>query len=503
MVSISLGTTSLLESSASAKAIILEKGFNSEQISDFKSVFPTLDQLLEERNFTGSLLSSVVVPYSKNSKNSYAILIGIGEKAAANKYNAENYRRVIGKLMRIMEELKITSLALELPTAQSFGAPMGFIAGQTALMLNIAAYHFDEYITDPERIIIDDRSILLLVNESEKKEAQEGIKKGEIIAASVNKARHWVDLPPSVLFPTDLSSKAELISKEFGLKYTVFNEKEINQMGMGGLAGVSRGSDLDCQLVIMEYKTSKKDAPTLAFVGKGITFDSGGLSIKPANHMETMKEDMSGAAAVIAAMASIAQLKPQVNVIGIAPLAENLPSGKATKPGDIVRFYNGKTAEIKNTDAEGRLILADALAYAVKHYKPDAIIDIATLTGSCAHALGPFYAGLMSDDANLVQRLQESATRTGDRVWQLPLHNDYKPAIRSAVADISNIGSQKYLAGAITAALFLQHFVDDIPWAHLDIAGTAFDVPDLPYYRPHSATGFGVRLLVDLAMSWD
>ena len=300
-----------------------------------------------------------------------------------------------------------------------------------------------------------------------------------------------------------MAQKAERIAKEFKLKYTVFNEKEINQMGMGGLAAVSAGSDLDCQLVIMEYKTAKKNAPTLAFVGKGITFDSGGLSIKPANHMETMKEDMSGAAAVIATMASIAQLKPDVNVIAVAPLSENLPSGKAIKPGDIVTFYNGKTAEIKNTDAEGRLILADALSYVVKHYKPDAIIDIATLTGACSYALGPFYCGMMSNHDDLVARLQESSERSGDRVWRLPLSDDYKPAIRSIVADICNIGSPKYLAGATTAALFLQNFVDDVPWVHLDIAGTAFDVPDLPYYRPHSATGFGVRLLVDLAMSWE
>jgi leucyl aminopeptidase len=237
-------------------------------------------------------------------------------------------------------------------------------------------------------------------------------------------------------------------------------------------------------------------------VGKGITFDSGGLSIKPAVHMETMKEDMSGAAAVIATMDAIGALKPDVNVIGITPLSENLPSGKATKPGEIVRFYNGKTAEIKNTDAEGRLILADALSYAIEQYKPDMIIDIATLTGACAHALGPFYCGLMSDDDALVNTIQTASDRTGDRVWRLPLHNDYKPSIRSVVADICNIGSPKYSAGAITAALFLQNFVGDTPWAHLDIAGTAFDVPDIPYYRAHSATGFGVRLMIDIAMNW-
>ena len=492
----------MLDAKATGKAVILEHNFDQGSLSEYKTVFPALSDIIKERKFTGNLCSSVIIPYTSKSKASYLILIGIGKKDSSKKIDSESYRRVIGKLMRIMEEFKITSLAVDLPSTKLFDAPISFIAGQAALMAHIASYHFDEFITDPERKVIEDREIIFLVSEADKKEAQAGIKKGEIIANSVNKARHWIDLPPITLFPAALAAKAETIAKDNGLKFTVFNEKEVNQMGMGGLAGVSRGSDLDCQLVIMEYKSGKKDAPTIAFVGKGITFDSGGLSIKPANHMETMKEDMSGAAAVIATMEALGQLKPDVNVIGIAPIAENLPSGKAIKPGDIVRFYNGKTAEIKNTDAEGRLILADALAYAVKHYKPAAIIDVATLTGACAHALGPFYAGMMSNHDDLVDHLQESSDRTGDRVWRLPLSDDYKPAIRSVVADISNIGSQTYLAGAITAALFLQNFVDDVPWAHLDIAGTAFDVPDLPYYRSHSATGYGVRLLVDVAMNW-
>lgn len=503
MVSISLTSSAVLDAKATAKVIMLEQGFTAAALKEITHVFPAISDLLKERKFTGSLLSNVIIPLSKGGKSSYLIIIGMGKRNSQNTFAIESYRRIIGKLMRIMEELKIESLALELPSSKLFGAPTGYLAGETALITHIASYHFDEFITDPDRKVLEDREIIIALGDHDKDDVQEGIKKAEIIATSVNKARHWIDLPPRILFPTDLAQKAEKIAKEFKLKYTVFNEKEINQMGMGGLSAVSAGSDLDCQLVIMEYKTAKKNAPTIAFVGKGITFDSGGLSIKPANHMETMKEDMSGAAAVIATMASIAQLKPDVNVIGVAPLAENLPSGKAAKPGDIVTFYNGKTAEIKNTDAEGRLILADALSYTVKHYKPDAIIDVATLTGACAYALGPFYCGMMSNHDDLVERLQESSERSGDRVWRLPLSDDYKPAIKSVVADISNIGSPKYLAGAVTAALFLQNFVEDVPWVHLDIAGTAFDVPDLPYYRPHSATGFGVRLLVDLAMSWE
>ena len=326
--------------------------------------------------------------------------------------------------------------------------------------------------------------------------------KGDIIADAVNSARHWVDLPPGHLTPPELAKKAQEIAKKYDLKITQFNEEQVKKMGMGGLAGVSAGSESDCQLVIMEYNCGKKDAPTLGFVGKGITFDSGGLSLKPPVHMETMKEDMSGAAAVIGAMKAIAQLKPDVNIVALTPLSENLPSGKATKPGDILRFYNGKTAEVKNTDAEGRLVLADALSYAVKHYKLDALIDLATLTGACAYALGPFFTGLMSQHDDFANAVIKAAESSGDRVWRLPLHDDYKPAIKSAVADISNIGSKRYMAGAITAGHFLKNFVGDVPWVHLDIAGTAFNVPDIPYYRAEGATGVGVRLLIDLASDW-
>jgi leucyl aminopeptidase len=332
-------------------------------------------------------------------------------------------------------------------------------------------------------------------------EMYKGIVEGDIIAGGVNRVRHWIDLPPSVLTPVDLALKAESICKEHDLPITIFDEEDINKMGMGGLSAVSAGSHEDCKLVIMEYKTSQKNAPTICLVGKGITFDSGGLSLKPAQSMETMKDDMSGAAAVIGTMQVIAQLKPKVNVIGITPLAENLPSGTATKPGDIVRFYNGKTAEIKNTDAEGRLILADALSYAVKNYKLDGIIDIATLTGACAAALGPFFTGMMGYSQDLMERLEHAAELSGERVWRLPFDADYKKAIISDVADICNIGKSSYKAGAITAGYFLSHFVEDVPWVHLDIAGTAFEVPGISYYGP-GATGVGVRLFVELLMNW-
>jgi leucyl aminopeptidase len=382
-----------------------------------------------------------------------------------------------------------------------FGVTEEFLLQQAIIASDMASYRFDAYITDEQRKVNKDLTIDCHVPTGAIKKLQSAIAGGEIIGKAVNKVRFWVDLPPTDTTPALLAAKAEAIAKEHKLKITVFNEPDVIKMGMGGLAGVAAGSEQDCKLVIMEYKTAKKNAPTLAFVGKGITFDSGGLSLKPAASMETMKEDMSGAAAVIGTMEVIAQLKPDVNIIAVAPMAENLPSGQATKPGDIVRFYNGKTAEVRNTDAEGRLILADALSYAVKHYKLDAIIDLATLTGACAYALGPFFSGLMGKHAALLETIEHAAGVSGDAVWRLPFTDDYKVAIVSDVADICNIGKSRYKAGAITAGFFLSHFVGDVPWAHLDIAGTAFDVPDISYYS-NGATGVGVRLLTEIAMNW-
>lgn len=462
---------------------------------------PNLQKAVEESGFTAKALEIRVLPVMKDDHFIYPIFVGLGKKEARKAITIETYRRALGHAYKKAISSKSDSVVLILPEASLFNCSYEYLAEQTIITLTMASYYFDDYITDESRKENPLKEVTIIVDGEHKKAVNDGIASGQIIAQAVNKARHWVDLPPMVLTPHYLAEQAEKIAQANDLKATIFSEKEIIKMGMGGLAGVSRGSELDCKLVILEYRSKKKTAPTVAFVGKGITFDSGGLSLKPAASMETMKEDMSGAAAVIATMEAIAQLKPDINIIGIAPISENLPSGSATKPGDILRFYNGKTAEVKNTDAEGRLILADALSYAVAHYKLDAIIDLATLTGSCAHALGPFFSGLMSQHDDLVAVIKEAADRSGDRVWRLPMDNDFKVAVRSEVADMCNIGSAKYRAGAITASFFLQNFVGDVPWAHLDIAGTAFDVPDIPYYRS-GATGAGVRLLIDIAMHW-
>lgn len=462
--------------------------------------YADLQDWLVASKFTGKALEVRILPIMKKGKLVHAVFVGLGE--AKNKtFHIERYRRALAKLIRATIEKGAESIAFGMPDASLFDVTPEYLAKQTALIATMTNYQFNDFMTIKENKVTTIYDMTIGIDAADKKAVLSGLKDGFCMGHAVNKARHWVDLPPSDLTPPQLAFKAEEIAQKTGLGITVFSEEQVRKMGMGGLAGVSRGSDLDCHLVVMEYKTKKKGAQTLAFVGKGITFDSGGLSLKPAGSMETMKDDMSGAAAVIVAMEALAELKPDVNVIGITALAENLPSGNALMPGDIVRLYNGKTAEIKNTDAEGRLILADALSYAVKHYKPDAIVDLATLTGACPIALGPFFSAVMSQHDELLDAIHEASELSGDRVWELPLDDDFKPSIKSTVADIANISERKYGAGTICAAFFLQHFVGSTPWAHLDIAGTAYDVPDLPYYRP-GATGAGVRLLIELALNW-
>src|SRR5437588_2695284 len=296
--------------------------------------------------------------------------------------------------------------------------------------------------------------------------------------------------------PTIMADSAKKVAKEFGLSIDVSGHNKMEKCVMCSLLGVSRGSDEPPKLINMKYQPSRfrghKDE-LLALVGKGITFDSGGISLKPGENMELMKYDMTGAATVIGTMRAIAQLKPAIPVLGIAPCSENLPSGKATKPGDVLRAMTGKTIEVINTDAEGRLVLADAIAYA-KKLGATRIIDMATLTGAVSIALGDVNTGILGTDQSLIDGVIEAGKSVGEKFWQLPLDKEYSNQIKSDIADIKNTGGKK--AGAITAAAFLKEFVDDTPWAHLDIAGTAWGDPATPF-RAKGPTGIAVRTLIE------
>ncbi|HEY0399686.1 MAG TPA: leucyl aminopeptidase, partial [Acidimicrobiia bacterium] len=329
---------------------------------------------------------------------------------------------------------------------------------------------------------------------------QKGLDRGVAVAAAVAWARDLVNEPAGAMTPTQLAEEARRAAEEGGLEYEVLDEVEIANQGLGGLLGVSLGSDQPPRLVKLTYTPKGKPTGTVALVGKGITFDSGGLSLKTADGMETMKTDMSGAAAVIGAMSVLRAAGVPAKVIGFVPTTENMPGGRAIKPGDVLKIRNGKTVEVLNTDAEGRLILADGLSLAVEE-KPDAIIDLATLTGACVVALGMKWAGVMGNNEGWIGQVRGAADRAGEPIWPLPLPEEYRKDLDSEIADLKNISGNRG-GGALTAGLFLSEFAGDVPWAHLDIAGPARASGDDGYIAK-GGTGFGVRTLVEVLSTFE
>jgi leucyl aminopeptidase len=358
-----------------------------------------------------------------------------------------------------------------------------------------------------------DRSVNLLTlvaresEESTKKEIQAGFEEGKIIAAAQNFARALVNEPGNVLTPTELGRRAKAMCDQVGLKCEVHSTEKLLELGMGAFHAVAKGSAEPPALVVMTYepklekgKTLAKDAPVLGLVGKGITFDTGGISIKPADGMDKMKYDMAGAAAMIGAMRAIAQLKPAVKVIGIVCSAENMPGGRAFKPGDVLTAMSGKTIEVLNTDAEGRLVLADGLHYA-KTLGCTHLINAATLTGACVVALGMINAGLFSNDEAVFESFLAAMRVSGEKFWRLPCTDDYKDQIKSQIADIMNTGGTRW-GGAISAAMFLKEFVGDTPWIHLDIAGCAWNEEVKPWLAK-GPSGIAVRSIVEWVRGYE
>lgn len=356
------------------------------------------------------------------------------------------------------------------------------------------AYRYTDFKSEESAATHDIKKIFLYnIKEQEKGEIKNLCSTSNKILRTVNAYRNVINAPSNYMTPAKLAEVAIEMAQKTEIRHKVFGLKEIEELKMGGIIAVSKGSREEPRLVELEYCPGKYKK-TVCLVGKGVTFDSGGISIKPWDGMEKMKYDMAGATAVIGAMDIISQLKPDVKVIGLVPIVENLPGGSAYKPGDILRMYSGKTVEVISTDAEGRLILADALAYSLK-FQPDAIVDIATLTGACVIALGHEASGVLGNDERLIRLIQEAGEETGERVWELPLWKEYDDLIKSEHADMKNVGGRE--AGTIQGAVFLKRFVGDVPWAHIDIAGTAWHDNEKPYATA-GATGWGIRLLSKL-----
>lgn len=504
MIHFQLTEKTLLENNADSFAILVPESSNNIAINSLLDAIEqhycsTAREILKKNKFEGKKGQLTVLHGCKDGNLVFFILAGLGKQDKKWHAELEYMRRALGNIILTLKKNGSQQAVLTLPNASQYKISDEELCKQVVITSIMTTYEFTTYKSD--RTAPWEGTITLVVPAEKKAALATAVEHGCIIGEAMNQARSWCDTPGNIMTPTALSKEAEQVAAENNLACTVFGEDKAKELGMGAFLSVTQGSDQEGKFAILEYKTKEQNAPTIAIVGKGVTYDTGGISLKASNFMTGMQYDMSGAAAVIATMKIIAKLKPSINVVGLTPLVENMPSGKASRQDDIVRCMNGKTVEIKNTDAEGRLILSDALCYAEKFYNPAVIIDIATLTGACLYALGYFYTGLMTQDDDLLAALPSIGNLTGDRVWPLPLDDDFKPANNSQTADISNSGSGEYKAGTIIGACFLQEFVKNAKWAHLDIAGTADNVPGISYLGKGSA-GAGIRLFTEFIMNY-
>ncbi len=423
------------------------------------------------------------------------LLVGLGKRA---EISLEKVRQAAGKVACHLRDLEVITAHFPLLGLGQSGITEKVSAQAIIEGSLLGLYRFNLYKTDKGNKGKELRdTVILLGGREDLKETEGGVREGKAIAEATNFVRDLINQPSNEMTPAKLAEVAQDLSKRYNLSCKALDKDEIVRTGMGAFYGVAKGSQEPPKFILLEYKKKEQMAP-IVLVGKSITFDSGGISIKPSEGMEKMKYDMAGGAVALGVIKAIAEMALPLYVVALLPATENLPSGSALKPGDILRSLSGKTIEIISTDAEGRLVLADALTYA-KRYNPSAIIDIATLTRACVIALGNNAMGMMGNDDGLKRRIREAGEATSERVWELPLWDEYKEQIKSDVADIKNIGGQP--AGAITAGMFLKQFVEGTPWVHLDIAGLAWNEKEKPYV-PKGASGIGVRLLTKFLINW-
>jgi leucyl aminopeptidase len=415
-------------------------------------------------------------------ENTPYLLVGLGKKSEVN---PEDFRIAGGIIASHIQEKKIKSITLNFPLESKSYSEDLFISALTEGIF-LGNYSFTKLKKEQDKNHLEKINLI-----SSHSSAKKLMKESWIVSESVNFAKDLVNLPGNLLTPTELAKKAEKIAKENKLSCKILDEQEMKKENMNALLSVSKGSDEEAKFIILEHKPEEFDE-TIVFVGKGLTFDAGGISLKPAANMHEMKSDMAGSAAVLGTLQAVAQLELKIHVVGLIPSSENLINGQANKPGDVIKSRNGKTIEILNTDAEGRLLLADALSYAEK-YDPDAVIDIATLTGAVIIGLGHIATGLMGNNEALISELEQAGEETNEKVWELPLFDEYKEQLKSNVADLANIGGRP--AGSVTAGAFLSEFSEKYFWAHLDIAGTSW-TDGKKQYLQKGASGVGVRLFI-------
>ena len=407
-------------------------------------------------------------------------------------------RKTAGEVAKACKKINAKTVGLVLPAIRHL--PVDQVGQCLMEGLLLGDYHFLKYkeTTAKKEDYQGIKTVRVICQATDKKKVDEGIQKGVNAACAVCDARDMANEPANGWTADEFAEYARSLAEEHDLTYTCLEKEDMKTLGMGGILGVNQGSAIPPKMVILEYSPADP-ADTVLLVGKGITFDTGGISLKPGAGMEEMKYDMCGGAAVLSAMQAVGKEKPEVKVVGIVPATDNMPSGSAIRPGDIIRHFNGVTSEIVNTDAEGRMILGDALSYGIKMYEPDCVIDIATLTGAVIIGLGHHYTGLVSNHDRLSNLLENAGKEAGEPIWRLPLTEDYKEQIESKVADIKNVGGKP--AGSITAGAYLSNFVGDTPWAHLDIAGTAWGFTKKSYV-PEGPSGIGTRTFIYLIRNW-
>ncbi|MEK6559938.1 MAG: leucyl aminopeptidase [Planctomycetota bacterium] len=455
-----------------------------------KALNNAITELIKKKEFIAKLNKTLILPTYGKIPAKRIMLVGLGTKKDVT---LDKIRQAAGTTTSIARDIGIKEVTSAMDSILSEWYP----AYTEGCLLSL--YKFQRYKNVPAEEKKELKSLTLLL--SDKKalaSAREAVKHGQIIAGAVCFTRDLINTPAQDKTPSVLADTAKKLAQELDIQCKVLSKPELKKLGMSGLLAVSQGSYQPPKFIILDYNPNAKNQDTIVLVGKGLTFDSGGICLKPAKDMDQMKSDMSGGAAVMGAIKAISKMNLPQRVVGLIPCTENMPSGSAIKPGDIIKLYSGKTAEVANTDAEGRLILADALSYAEK-YKPCVVIDLATLTGSCVIALGTVATGMLGNNEELKKRVKIAGEKSWERVWELPLWEEYQEQIKSDIADIKNIGGP--YAGAITAACFLSKFTEKYPWVHLDIAGTSWCDKNSAYTQK-GATGVGVRLLVQLIQHW-
>ena len=482
-----------------ADAIIVNLFEDTEYLSgELAAIDATLDggisQLITQAEIKGKLGENTVIHSLGRLPAARVVIAGLGKESELTQ---DKVRGIVAGTCRMLRGKNVKGIATIAQGAGANGITYESAARAIVEGALLGLYTFRRHITkEPEHGEIE-RLTIVEADQSNIAALEQGYHKGEVLAKATMLARDMGNEPSNYMTPTDMAREASKVAEDYGLTIEILEKEQMEELGMGALLGVARGSYQPPKFIILRYKGRDSEEIDITLVGKAITFDSGGISLKPSANMGDMKGDMCGGAAVIAAMSAIAQLKPTINVMGLVPATENLPGGNALKPADILTSMDGKTIEIISTDAEGRLILADALGYARKH-GAERIIDVATLTGACVVALGTVTTGVFGNNQELVNQVIAAGAEAGEKMWQMPIFDEYKEQNKSDVADIKNTGGRN--AGAITAALFVGEFAGDTPWVHLDIAGTNM-IDKTRKYEVKGATGVPVRTLVNLVLS--